>query len=334
MSANVGQMFYYGAKPWHGLGNKLPQPANLEEALFWGGLDWEVELIPIQTIETYWKPSSPVPMRKAVVRTDVLPGMPNRVLGVVHPGFKPLQNRQGAEVVDAIFGRGERIYHTGGYLGIGEVVWLLARLPAEITLAGNDIVEPYILYSNSHDGSRAIDFRLTAVRVVCQNTLNLALGKKDIHKAFRRYHSGNYESLKDQFAGFFQFTFDALRLVKESFIKLSRVRCAQDAFTQFVEALFPIPNPPDSQSPTVLQAYEAHRTRIQEEQEVVTRTWKDKADQETLAARGTWWGALNAITYYVDHEQETRGDRYAHLMFGRGDALKRKAYELAVKSAL
>lgn len=261
MPANIGKMFYYGETPWHKSGVKLEQPANLSEALRYGYLNWEVELVDLVTIE-----GAQAPMRKAVVRREIQPNLFDRrdgkVIGVVHPGFQPLQNRQGAEVFDAIFGRGERVYHTGGYLGNGEVVWLLARLPETFTLAGNDIVEPYILYSNSHDGSRAIDFRLTTVRVVCQNTLNLALSSGDRNKVFKRSHSGRYGTLKDEFEGFFRFTIDALKVVQSQFGRLSQVLCEEEAFRQFVEAVFPLPAEPANQATAVKQAYETRKEQI------------------------------------------------------------------------
>ena len=92
MAANIGKMFYYGNIPWHGGGTELVEPANAQEALIAGGLDWEVGLVPLKTDE---KESSPIPMRNAVVRMDKSIGDPGRILGVVHKGFHPLQNNHG-----------------------------------------------------------------------------------------------------------------------------------------------------------------------------------------------------------------------------------------------
>jgi hypothetical protein len=69
-------------------------------------------------------PPTPVSKRKALVRIDRAPGDATRVLGVVHRGFAPIQNRDAGLIFDAIFGRGNRVYHTGGYLGDGEIIWL------------------------------------------------------------------------------------------------------------------------------------------------------------------------------------------------------------------
>ncbi len=140
MPDNVGAMFYYGDVPWHGKGRKLDKPADLHEALVYGELNWQVDMIPLQTEEL---PASPVKQRLAVVRSDCPPGHPDRVLGVVQPGFRPLQNEEGIELFDTLIGRKQRVYHTGGYLGNGGVVWVLARLPVDIKIRGADVVDPY-----------------------------------------------------------------------------------------------------------------------------------------------------------------------------------------------
>jgi hypothetical protein len=125
MPANIGEMFYTGEVPWHGLGVALAQPATLEEAIKVGGLNWRVDEVDLVTADD---PPSPVLRRKALVRSDREPGDKRRVLGVAHRAFKPIQNRDAGMLFDAIFGQGKRVYHTGGYLGEGEVVWLLAQV--------------------------------------------------------------------------------------------------------------------------------------------------------------------------------------------------------------
>ena len=317
--------------PGMGRGKKLEHPATLEEALLYGDLDWEVKLVELHTTE-----GQSVPMRRAVVRLEGKDsphcGNSRLVLGVVHPEFKPLQNRQGVETFDAIFGRGARVYHTGGYLGEGEVVWLLARLPADLTLAGSDIIEPYVLYSNSHNGSRAIDFRLTAVRVVCQNTLNLALHTGDRAKVFKRNHNGSYNRLQEEFNLFFQFTIDALQIAQGRFERLSQARCAPDAFRQFVEAIFKLPQQPANPNPAVQRAYQTRKEQMLTSRQEVEKRWNKENDDGLITVRGTWWGALNAVTAHVDHDLAPEQDSLAYTVFGPGNDLKNEAYDLAVAS--
>ncbi len=112
----------------------------------------------------------------------------------MHRGFKAIQNTDAANIVDKVFGKGKSVYETGGYLGRGEVIWLLAKIDRPLNIGGHDEVVPYALMLNSHDGSRAFQIRLTTVRVVCQNTLNAALKERKFGKEFRRSHSGSVKA--------------------------------------------------------------------------------------------------------------------------------------------
>lgn len=327
MAHNIGEMFYYGARPWHRLGNRLERPATLEEALKHGGLDWEVELLPLAVAG---EPGSNAPHRCAVVRKDRKPGQVGRVIGVVHPGFRPLQNRAGAEMFDALLGQGQPIYHTGGYLKNGEVVWLLAKLTSDIRVRGEDVVETYLLFSNSHDGSRAIDVRLTTVRVVCQNTLSLALGNASVGKVFRRAHDGRYGVLKEEARAFFEFSVKQSQAAQALFVRLATTRCEDKAFEDFLAQLLPDPKRPVTASQN-LQVERAWQTRLANVR--ATRAQVMNVRREGIPAQRvppedkTWWGALNTVTAWVDHVQQTDADRYAHILFGEGDRIKTTALQ-------
>jgi phage/plasmid-like protein (TIGR03299 family) len=334
MPDNIGSMFYYGERPWHGKGTKLTQAATADEALREGNLDWEVGLVPIETAEN---PPSPITRRKAVVRKDLQPGDPSRVVGVVHPGFHPLQNREGVKIFDALVGQGKRVYHTGGYLGKGEVIWLLARLPAEIRIKDDDVVEPYILFTNSHDGSVAVDFRLTTVRVVCQNTLSLALHSRKQTQVFKHAHQGSYKTLQVEAEEFFKFSMEAATKLGEEFQALSRIPLSVDSFNGFVEKLLPVPRPPAriEEVPALRRQYETRTQNIIQTRASVVEVFTSGIEHDLSfsvpPSEETVWGALNAVTAFVDHQQVIKGDRYAHILFGSGADLKQSAYNLALQ---
>ena len=150
-------MLYTGEPPWHGLGTRLDNPATATEAIVAAGLDYQVELTRLTTID-----GIPVPQRVAVVRSDT-----QDVLGVVSPAYVPVQNRQAFGFLDAIAAEGGIRYHTAGALRRGERVWLLGKLPGEIRVKdSDDVTEKYLLLSNSHDGSSALRVYFTPVRVV------------------------------------------------------------------------------------------------------------------------------------------------------------------------
>lgn len=332
MPHNIGKMFYYGKTPWHELGNKVERPATAEEALKYGRLDWEVELIDIQTAEI---PPTYISRRKAVVRKDKQPKDENRVLGVVHPGFRALQNRAGLELVDNLLGAGQAIYHTGGYLGKGEVVWVLAKLPGNLTIRGKDVVEPYLLFSNSHDGTRAIDLRLTTIRVVCQNTLNLALSDKKNEFIFKQSHSVKPELIQVRAEKFFDFIRKEILFTEKDFQRLADHSLTQEGFEQYLGMVLPYPKKPEPTAKSAVQnLFETRRQKIGEARRSVTEIYRDgysDGDVES-PAEPTLWGALNAVTAYVDHVQ-TLGDvdRYSHVMFGEGARLKEVAYKKAIE---
>ena len=163
MSANVETMFYTREKPWHGLGTKVEDAPTSVDALRLAGLDWNVmqESIFTETGDAI-----------AGYRVNIR-DRDRKVLGVVSDRYKIIQNREAFAFTDTLLGYGVR-YETAGSLQEGKRVWLLARLPREYIIAEEQI-SPYLVFSNSHDGSGAVRVALTPIRVVCNNTLNLAL---------------------------------------------------------------------------------------------------------------------------------------------------------------
>ena len=177
MAANVESMFYTRTKPWHGLGVQVQEAPESKDALRLAGLDWKV-----YQREVYTDSGIRIDGYRANVRnTD------NRVLGVVTERYKIVQNEEAFAFTDALLGKGVR-YETAGSLQDGRKVWLLARLPKEYIISGEQI-SPYLVFSNSHDGSAAVRVALTPIRVVCNNTLNLALSTAK--RSWAMVHTGN-----------------------------------------------------------------------------------------------------------------------------------------------
>lgn len=163
MAANVESMFYVRETPWHGLGTRVSEAPDSQRALIVAGLNWNVVQEPVYTGEDERIEGYKVNVRD----TD------RKVLGVVSDRYKIVQNREAFAFTDELLGEGVR-YETAGSLQNGRKVWMLARMPHEYIISGERI-SPYMVFFNSHDGSGAIKVALTPIRVVCQNTLNLAL---------------------------------------------------------------------------------------------------------------------------------------------------------------
>ena len=163
MSANVDTMMYVRNKPWHGLGTMVPEAPTSADALRFAGLDWSVRQEPV-----YNARGGVIPGYKSNVRdTD------GRVLGIVGDRYKVVQNIDAFNFTDDLIG-GDVRYETAGSLRDGKQIWLLAKMPAR--RVASDDVEPYLCFTNSHDGSGGLKVCMTPIRVVCNNTLNLALG--------------------------------------------------------------------------------------------------------------------------------------------------------------
>ena len=179
MAANIETMFYVRETPWHGLGTRVLTAPATKEALEVAGLNWKVIQEPVYTeanelIEGY----------KANVRDN-----DRKVLGVVTNRYKVIQNEEAFSFTDSLLGEGVR-YETAGSLQGGKKVWLLARMPQDYIITGERI-SPYLVFSNTHDGSGAIKVALTPIRVVCNNTLNLALSSAK--RSWSMIHTGDIQ---------------------------------------------------------------------------------------------------------------------------------------------
>ncbi len=332
MPADIGEMFYTGETPWHGLGVHLAKPATVQEALKVGGLNWEVGEVDLLTADD---PPSPVPKRKAIVRLDRPAGHDGRVLGVAHRGFQPLQNRDGATLFDAIFGQGKPVYHTGGYLGAGEVVWLLAKIDRPMTIARGDVVQPFALFANSHDGSMAFNIRLTTVRVVCRNTLAMAFRENLFGKQFRRAHQGTLRDHAVAAQEFFSATLRELDQVTTVFTTLTQKRCEDAKFKEIVEALLPEPKKPRNadRNPGLKKAWEQRLADVRAARAKIAELRGNGKGMDLDGSRGTFWGVLNAVLEFVDHHQSVKGSRVSYALLGGGMEMKVKAFELVQKEA-
>jgi phage/plasmid-like protein (TIGR03299 family) len=177
MAVNVETMFSVREKPWNGLGVSVMSAPTSSEALKLAGLDWNVVQEPI-----YTEYNEKVEGYKANVRD-----FDRKVLGVVSDRYKVVQNVEAFSFTDELLGKGVR-YETAGSLAEGKKIWLLARLPREYIIAGERI-SPYLVFSNTDDGSGSVKVAITPIRVVCNNTLNLALSTAQ--RSFSMIHTGN-----------------------------------------------------------------------------------------------------------------------------------------------
>lgn len=168
MAHMVETMFYVGETPWHGLGREIKEYPTSEEAIKFAGLDWDVVPKPIYDANGVIIPGYKVNTRSS----------DGKALGVVTDRYKIVQNREAFVFTDALLGEGVK-YETAGSLASGKRVWMLARM--EGTTLAEETIDPYLVFTNTHDGTGAVRVAICPVRVVCANTLNLALASASRH---------------------------------------------------------------------------------------------------------------------------------------------------------
>ncbi len=311
-------MMFTGEVPWHQLGTRLDQPATAAEAIEAAGLNYRVELKDIQTVE-----GIPIHEGRAVVRTDT--GVP---LGIVGKSYSPIQNYEAFEFLDAVVADGELRYHTAGALGQGERIWFLAKLPKSIEVKGGiDLVDRFLLLSNTHDGTAALRTFFTPIRVVCQNTMSMAL-RQGRNQGVSILHRGDLVGkirearrvlgLADKF---YQDVAAKIEVLANRYLSAAELQ-------SYFESLYPDP-------------VDGSNSRAKKVRENLTRLFETGIGLDIPGISGTAWAAVNALTEYVDHHRPTRAvkpeerasRRLTSAWFGSGATLKGKAWSAALELA-
>ena len=279
MSTNVETMMYTREKPWHGLGTMVEEAPTSLDAIKLAGLNWRVEPQRI----TLMGDDRPIENVVANVRDS-----DGKVLGLVTDRYKIVQNADAFGFTDTLIG-GDVRYETAGALNGGKKIWLLAKMPTA-KVAGDD-VEPYLCFTNTHDGTGAVRVAMTPVRVVCNNTLNFALSTAK--RAWSVVHTGdiNRKIVEAQ---------ECLELANRYMIGLDRyaerlidVKVDMDTLNKVLGKMF---MPKDDAS---------NRTKANA-QKVIDNYMICYAAPDISQFRGTAWGALNAMTDMVAHSTPNR----------------------------
>lgn len=306
MSANVETMFYVRENPWHGLGTKVNEAPGSREALIIAGLNWNVLQEPIYTeteefIEGY----------KVNVRDS-----DRKVLGVVTDRYKVIQNQEAFAFTDALLGEGVR-YETAGSLQGGKRVWLLAHMPHEYIISGERI-SPYLVFTNTHDGSGAIKAALTPIRVVCQNTLNLALSTAK--RSWSMIHTGNIKGKLQEARNTLILAETYMDSLGREFEELRKKKLTDKQVMEYIEILLPLE---DNATPQQTK----NVRRLQEDMKLRYFEAPDLKDVGKNAYR-----FINAVSDFATHAEPLRKTaNYKENMFARtieGNPLIDKAYQM------
>lgn len=279
MPANVETMFSVRETPWHGLGNIIQDAPTSEDAIKYAGLDWDVITTPIMT-----NTGIEIPGYFANMRSDN-----NKSLGIVSKDYKIVQNREAFSFVDNILG-GEVYYETAGSLAEGKRVWMLAHIGDHKVLG--DEVKNYVLLSNSHDGKSAIKATVTPVRVVCQNTLNLAL--KSAQRIWSIRHKGDLATKIEEARRTLELSDVYMKNMNVFAEKMAMIKMSQSEVKNFVDTLFFVN---EAMSKTITN-------NVEEMKEDFLLRYNNAPDIANF--RGTKWGVIQALTDHRTHREAQR----------------------------
>lgn len=311
-----------GKPAWHNLGQVLSNPATAEQAIVEAGLNFPVEKKPI-----FLEDGTRIPNRFAVVRTDV-----NRPLGVVTGRYEVLQNTDAFRFFDSVVERDEAVYHSAGVLGQGERIWIMAKMPEHISIAGVDDVNVYVTLLSGHDGKTGVYGFVHLERIVCNNTLQVAIRQgKNMNKFVKFGHrSGIIDRISDG-ASLLGIVNSYRQDMDEIFTTLSRKKVDTAYTNAFVKSLFPAM--PDE---VVAQMKRTPAFKIQRDQ--LLDAIETGAGQDMPTANGTAWGLFNGVTYWIDHVKKGTGDsaskKQASIWFGDGARVRQRAFDLLMADNL
>lgn len=318
-STGAPAMAYVGAEPWHGLGEKLPEGQTIEEWVRAARLDWQIQMLPVHY--PFEGRARIMPERFVLARNDT-----GAALSIVSADYQVVQPKEVLEFYrDLVKDRGY-ILETAGALDGGRKVWALAKTGFVADVAKNpaDKLGAYVLLATSCDKSLATTVTFTSIRVVCQNTLAFAVDDmKDNHrKNIKVNHTQKFDSAEIK---------ASLGLIDKAWSSfLAKINpMAEHSMNQvtaqkYFESLFltekdikegkPVSNAKHNEINQLMSLFHSAR------------------GQDLNTTKGTLWGAVNAVSNYVDHVKSTKsGERIDSAWFGIGAALKEKAWLKAIE---
>jgi phage/plasmid-like protein (TIGR03299 family) len=324
MVAAVETMAYAGDVPWHGLGTRVSNDISIDDMLRESGLDWKVIPVPVygelngERIESNYE--------------MLIRGTDQKVLTMITDKWNPVQNLEAFEFFREFIDAGSMEMHTAGSLQDGKWVWVLAKVADSFELFGGDKVDSYLLFSNPHIYGRAVEVRFTPIRVVCNNTLNLSLGKKTDSK-IRLNHRSTFDS--DMVKETLGIASEKMATYKEMAQFLGTKSYKTQIVAEYFKEVFP-----GYSKKAIDQANDVKTlTEAQIEALGLSRNAKGALDLvETQPgadfAPGTWWNAYNAVSYMTDHViGRSQESRLTSSWYGLNKSVKVKALQKAIEYA-
>ena len=332
MAHLIETMAYAGQTPWHGLGEHLPEHQPLEVWAQAAGMNWQIQESPVHySIENVHNASmfGTFDEQKVLYRSDT-----NTALSVVSNRYQVVQPMEVLEFYRDLTEQAGFELETAGVLKGGRKFWALARTGKATVLKGTDVINGYVLLATSCDGSLATVAMPTTVRVVCNNTLSIAVSGSE--QAVKVSHRSNFDAdAVKQRLGIAVSQWD--QFMYEMKVLSERKVSTKEANAYFETLLTQTtPQSPDN-TPSGLRLLKPSSTPIIPNERAYKKLQAMYGGQgrgaELTAAKNTAWGLLCAVTEFVDHERQARSteNRLDSAWFGNGAQMKQQALEKALQ---
>lgn len=298
--------------PWHGLGVPVEHDLTPIQMLDKAGLNWKVNLVPatikLNNEDVYIG-------KQALVRDS-----DQKILSVVSDDWKPVQNETAFEFFNEFVSAGEMNMETAGSLCGGELVWALARIDESFDLfKGKDQINSYLLFTNPHRYGWSTSVSMTAIRVVCWNTLNLSLNSTNSDKIVKVNH--RREFMAEEVKKILNISREKMKKYKEMSNFLAKKKADKEDVVEYFKRVFP-----------VITAKKESKKDFSKAAKTAFEVLETQPGAEMGA--GTWWQPYNAATYYLDHlAGRSEDSRLNSAWYGEGRKKKINALETAVEMA-
>jgi phage/plasmid-like protein (TIGR03299 family) len=307
MVAAVETMAYVGAVPWHGLGNLVDENISLDEFQKEAGLDWQVQKTPVQYLSGF---GTDLTFKDKYVLNRTTD---HRPFAVVSGRYKPVQPKEIFTFFKDLLDMHGMKMHTAGSLKDGGRIWCLAQTGDVHKVLGTDRVDGYLLLSTSYDLTLSTLAQFTSVRVVCNNTLQQALGDKTGRVTIPHVQEFNASKIKDQM-GIGREQWQAFTTALDT---LAKIKVDANKAAEIMDKIFEIPDDPIKR---MADSDRIHAVNVVDLFRQGRFVGADLAGQ-------TAWGLLNSTTEYIDHHKRARNqsNRIDSAWFGPGANLKERA---------
>jgi phage/plasmid-like protein (TIGR03299 family) len=297
-----------GIKPWHfsetsktGASVVVDHAPTAREAIKLAQLDWTVEKVAIQCVDD----PTPIPHKYALRRdTD------HAVFATVGRNYQPLQNSAAFEFLDNLVDQGLE-YETAGALRGGSIVFITAKLPKSIMIGGEDAHELYLFVRNGHNGMDSVRIGITPIRVVCQNTLNMALSKYGLKRSWAVAHTTTLQGRLAEARDALDMTFAYVEAFEAQANALLDTEFSDDAFDHFLNKC-------------LADFGEGPKEKAREGIKTLYHHSPTNAEY-----KGTKWGAYNAVGEYFEWVKPRNAEARMMSNLG-GQAVKMRDRALAL----